>query len=89
MQSLEDENEVEIAEMLDEMAMTVKPKSLPDDPRICLLCGNVGDGTTNGPARLLNIDVNQWVHLNCALWSGEVYETVNGALMNVDIAFKR
>ena len=31
----------------------------------------------------------RWVHLNCALWSYEVYETMNGALMNVDQAVKR
>lgn len=35
------------------------------------------------------MDVDKWVHLNCALWSSEVYETVNGALMNVDCAIKR
>ena len=39
--------------------------------------------------RLLNMDVNKWVHLNCALWSYEVYETCNGALMNVDVAHNR
>ena len=39
--------------------------------------------------RLLNLDVDVWVHLNCALWSLEVYETLNGALMNVDVAVKR
>ncbi len=39
--------------------------------------------------RLLNMDVDRWVHLNCALWSYEVYETCNGALMNVDTAIKR
>ena len=39
--------------------------------------------------RLLNMDVDRWVHLNCALWSYEVYETLNGALMNVDTAIKR
>lgn len=38
---------------------------------------------------LLNLDVDVWVHLNCALWSLEVYETLNGALMNVDVAVKR
>lgn len=41
------------------------------------------------PFRLLNLDVDVWVHLNCALWSLEVYETLNGALMNVDVAVKR
>lgn len=39
--------------------------------------------------RLLNLDVDMWVHLNCALWSQEVYETVNGALMNVASACRR
>jgi histone-lysine N-methyltransferase MLL3 len=34
--------------------------------------------------RLLNFDVDKWVHLNCALWSDDVYETVNGALMNLE-----
>ena len=37
----------------------------------------------------MNLDVDVWVHLNCALWSLEVYETLNGALMNVDVAVKR
>lgn len=39
--------------------------------------------------RLLNLDVGQWCHLNCALWSTEVYETVSGALMSVEQAYKR
>ena len=33
--------------------------------------------------------MDAWVHLNCALWSHEVYETQNGALMNVEDAIKR
>ena len=39
--------------------------------------------------RLLNMDIDKWCHLNCALWSQEVYETLNGALMNVQQAYKR
>lgn len=39
--------------------------------------------------RLLNMDIDMWAHLNCALWSQEVYETLNGALMNVEQAHKR
>jgi len=35
------------------------------------------------------MDADKWVHLNCALWSYEVYETMNGALVNVDQAYKR
>ncbi|GBN66422.1 Histone-lysine N-methyltransferase 2C, partial [Araneus ventricosus] len=68
---------------------TIKPSQMPKDERKCILCHGVGDGETNGAARLLNVDVNKWVHLNCALWSAEVYETVNGALMNVETAIKR
>lgn len=29
------------------------------------------------------------VHLNCALWSSEVYETQAGALINVELALRR
>ena len=39
--------------------------------------------------RLLNVDANEWVHVNCALWSSEVFETEAGALMNVETAVKR
>lgn len=66
---------------------------MPNDSRACLLCGQVGDGVADGPSRLLNYDVDRWVHLNCALWSNVadpngVYETVSGALMNVDKALE-
>ena len=33
------------------------------DLRLCLLCGNVGDGDHNGPGRLLYFRQNEWVHL--------------------------
>lgn len=39
--------------------------------------------------RLLMMDVSQWIHLNCALWSYEVYETMAGALMNAEQACRR
>ncbi|XP_014291793.1 histone-lysine N-methyltransferase 2C isoform X5 [Halyomorpha halys] len=78
----------EITEMLFKSGITVMPLKLPEDSRHCLLCHQVGDGVTDGPARLLNYDVNKWIHLNCALWSDEVYETVNGGLMNVEIALQ-
>ena len=45
----------------------------------CLFCS----------ARLLMMNSDKWVHLNCALWSYEVYETMNGSLVNVDQACKR
>ena len=60
-----------------------------DDRRVCVLCSSRGDAATDGEGRLLNMDTDKWVHLNCALWSAEVYETLNGALMNVDAAVAR
>ena len=59
------------------------------DRRVCILCKLVGDGETAQASRLLNYDVDQWVHLNCALWSNEVYEALNGGLHNVDKARER
>lgn len=75
----------EITEMLFRMNITVNsaPKIL-DDTRKCIFCHQIGDGVADGPSRLLNYDVDKWVHLNCALWSDGVYETVNGALMNLE-----
>lgn len=32
------------------------------------------------------MDVNQWVHLNCALWSYDVFEAQDGTLFNVEKA---
>jgi [histone H3]-lysine4 N-trimethyltransferase MLL3 len=33
--------------------------------------------------------ISTQVHLNCALWSDGVYETVNGALMNLEAALQQ
>ncbi|XP_032581935.1 histone-lysine N-methyltransferase trr isoform X1 [Drosophila sechellia] len=57
-----------------------------EDTRQCVFCNQRGDGQADGPSRLLNFDVDKWVHLNCALWSNGVYETVSGALMNFQTA---
>ncbi|XP_023032890.1 histone-lysine N-methyltransferase trr [Drosophila willistoni] len=59
-----------------------------EDTRQCVFCNQRGDGLADGPSRLLNFDVDKWVHLNCALWSNGVYETVSGALMNFQIALQ-
>ena len=81
----------ELTEMLYRAAICIRPttgeKAL--DKRQCLFCGLQGDGVSDGPARLINYDVDRWVHLNCALWHEEVFEMVNGALMNVDTALKQ
>ncbi|KAI6220590.1 F/Y-rich family protein [Aphelenchoides fujianensis] len=60
-----------------------------EDTRSCGFCGDVGDGEQELTGRLLNLDANEWVHVNCALWSSEVYETESGALMQVESALRR
>ena len=39
--------------------------------------------------RLLYAGQDDWVHVNCALWSAEVYEEVDGTLQNVHAAVVR
>lgn len=79
----------EIMELLYRMNITVSPSKPSEDTRKCMFCHLIGDGVPDGPARLLNFDVDKWVHLNCGLWSDGVYETVNGALMNLENALQQ
>ncbi|MGH0136420.1 UNVERIFIED_CONTAM: hypothetical protein FKN15_071926 [Acipenser sinensis] len=81
--------EGEITELLKRRGTSLRPEPLPKDHRKCCFCHEEGDGITDGPARLLNLDLDLWVHLNCALWSSEVYETQAGALINVELALRR
>nr|XP_055052439.1 histone-lysine N-methyltransferase 2A isoform X1 [Misgurnus anguillicaudatus] len=59
------------------------------DNRLCALCLNYGDADTNDCGRLLYIGQNEWTHVNCALWSAEVFEDVDGSLKNVHMAVSR
>ncbi|XP_059575199.1 histone-lysine N-methyltransferase 2D isoform X3 [Alligator mississippiensis] len=79
----------EIAEFVEKLGSALRPEKVPRDLRRCCFCHEEGDGATDGPARLLNLDLDLWVHLNCALWSTEVYETQGGALINVEVALHR
>ena len=81
-------NENELTHLMYQIGATILPPRDTEDSRECLFCRMKGDAPADGPARLLNYDVNKWVHLNCALWSEEVYETVSGALVNVETALK-
>ncbi|GMF33273.1 unnamed protein product [Phytophthora fragariaefolia] len=49
-----------------------------EDARFCALCFMIGDNTACG--RLLYTEPETWVHVNCALWSMEVYEDTAGVL---------
>lgn len=75
----------ELTELVFRTGVAIMPVT-NEDSRKCELCGLQGDGVADGVSRLLNCDVDRWVHLNCALWSEGVYETVSGALMNVETA---
>ncbi|XP_018124496.1 histone-lysine N-methyltransferase 2C isoform X3 [Xenopus laevis] len=81
--------ENELDEMFSRLGTSLKPHPLCKDCRKCCFCHEEGDGLTDGSARLLNLDLDLWVHLNCALWSTEVYETLAGALINVELALRR
>ncbi|KAF6086114.1 lysine methyltransferase 2C [Phyllostomus discolor] len=87
--SFQPPREDEIDEFLGKLGTSLRPDPVPRDYRKCCFCHEEGDGLTDGPARLLNLDLDLWVHLNCALWSTEVYETQAGALINVELALRR
>ncbi|XP_016897904.1 histone-lysine N-methyltransferase 2C isoform X2 [Cynoglossus semilaevis] len=82
-------DEDKIDELLRKLGASLRPPASLRDHRRCCFCHQFGDGLTDGPARLLNLDLDVWVHLNCALWSTEVYETQAGALINVELALRR
>lgn len=63
-------------------ASTLMP-SPASDSRKCCLCGATGDGTPKEHGRLLIVDIDQWVHVNCALWSTDVIEYLDGSLAYV------
>ena len=77
-----------IDQLWDSLTICHRPSQVQDQ-RCCAFCQEKGDGLSDGASRLLNLDINKWVHLNCALWSYDVYETCNGALMNVENAYQR
>lgn len=61
----------------------------PPDRRKCVLCGRESDDDPNAAGRLLYLGQDEWLHVNCGLWSSEVYEEVDGSLQNVYLAVSR
>jgi histone-lysine N-methyltransferase MLL1 len=59
------------------------------DTRLCMLCKKEGEFQSQDEGRLLYCGNNTWVHTNCALWSGEIYEEIDGSLQNVQSAISR
>lgn len=63
--------------------------NMSSDTRTCALCKGIGDGAEHMESRLLYCGQNEWIHANCALWSSEVYEEIDGSLQNVHSALSR
>ncbi|XP_067468836.1 histone-lysine N-methyltransferase 2B isoform X2 [Thunnus thynnus] len=59
-----------------------------EDARQCALCQQCGDSAPSDAGRLLYLGQNEWAHVNCCLWSAEVYEE-NSALLQVHSAVSR
>ncbi|XP_031566509.1 histone-lysine N-methyltransferase 2A-like [Actinia tenebrosa] len=59
------------------------------DTRKCQLCGYYGDDESPSAGRLLCSGLDEWVHVNCGLWSAEVFEDDDGKLQNVQSAISR
>ncbi|XP_070491529.1 histone-lysine N-methyltransferase trithorax [Chironomus tepperi] len=59
------------------------------DARSCMLCKKEGECSSDEEGRLLYCGHNTWIHTNCALWSAEVYEEIDGSLQNVHSAISR
>ncbi|XP_073441374.1 histone-lysine N-methyltransferase 2A isoform X2 [Dendrobates tinctorius] len=60
-----------------------------EDNRQCALCLKYGDDNASDAGRLLYIGQDEWAHINCALWSAEVFEDDDGSLKNVHMAVIR
>ncbi|KAK6172193.1 hypothetical protein SNE40_015908 [Patella caerulea] len=63
--------------------------TIEHDNRQCSLCSHYGDDKPDDCGRLLYLGQDDWVHVNCALWSAEVYEDGDGSLQNVHTAVGR
>ncbi|XP_062996751.1 histone-lysine N-methyltransferase 2B isoform X2 [Elgaria multicarinata webbii] len=72
-----------------EHALPQKPLADPEDKRQCALCLQYGDAPSKDAGRLLYIGQNEWTHVNCAIWSAEVFEENDGSLKNVHAAVAR
>lgn len=59
------------------------------DERFCSFCKSDSDALPQEESRLLYCGHNSWVHTNCALWSAEVFEEIDGSLQNVQSALSR
>lgn len=66
-----------------------RPAECAADGRLCVFCKSAGDGVSSNESRLLYCGQNSWAHINCAMWSAEVFEEIDGSLQNVHNAISR
>lgn len=62
---------------------TCEKNSSESDTRMCVLCSKARDGIAFLEGRLLYCGQNEWIHINCAFWSSDVYEELDCSLQNV------
>lgn len=77
---------IDVPDDIDEYFYQPVPSS---DTRTCMFCKGCGDGASTNESRLLYCGQNSWVHANCAMWSAEVFEEIDGSLQNVHGAISR
>ncbi|PIK53443.1 hypothetical protein BSL78_09673 [Apostichopus japonicus] len=78
-----------LRELTEDERKALKDQGEVADPRRCVLCGKLGDDEPDKAGRLLYCGQDEWIHINCALWSAEVFEEVDGSLVNVHTAIYR
>lgn len=62
------EDDREVAEFSGFAGTALRPDKVPRDMRRCCFCHEEGMGPRMGfSLRLLNLDLDLWVHLNCAM----------------------
>jgi histone-lysine N-methyltransferase MLL1 len=54
-----------------------------------VFCAEVGDQGLQEAGRLLYFNIDEWAHVNCVLWSAEVFEDDEGRLQNAHVALTR
>lgn len=55
--------------LLMKLGACLHPEPVPKDERRCCFCNQQGDGQTDGPARLLNLDLDLWVSVLAPDWA--------------------
>lgn len=86
---IECDQEVPMPNMPDDMDTIFFQPTSDKDTRCCALCKGIGDGRSNEESRMLYGGQNIWVHANCAMWSAEVFEEIDGSLQKVQSAVSR